>query len=402
MKINERNIFYLFLIFITITPFIGYTYIFLGLESSYLFLLLLVNKKFILYRKNSLLNSFYLIPAIILLFGYEYETAVGTAMKFLLGIIIIMQFDNLGIYFGLTKKYFNIFSNILVFSILFEMIFTNIFFMIFRPIFEFIIGTSGTTMIYNNALSGIYYGIIPDSATACGVLLVSLAFLTGKTKYQLTDYIRVCLYILCIILTSKRGPLIFSLIPFVYFFCKGRYRFSLKKFLLVLFITICGIIILVIVFPQLNIDVGIGRIVNTILHLGDESNDLTSGRNDLSEFALALFDQNKLFGAGWSRFSSLYKQHTFKSVLNVHNVYLQLLSEVGIIGTIVCIFPFFKSLVTLFKPVIKSSNDNLCKRTAQYYLIFNLLYMLTGCFFDMPFYYLSLLLLIDLSSTRKE
>ena len=65
IMIKEKNIYYLFLLFVVVSPFIHYTSIFILLESLCLILLLVLNKKIVLKRKNRILNYFYLIPLVI-------------------------------------------------------------------------------------------------------------------------------------------------------------------------------------------------------------------------------------------------------------------------------------------------------------------------------------------------
>lgn len=403
IMIKEKNIYYLFLLFVVVSPFIHYTSIFILLESLCLILLLVLNKKIVLKRKNRVLSYFYLIPLVICLFGYNSATSIGTGIKFLLSIIIIMQFEGINEYFDTAKKYFNIICNILIGSIIFEMFFKSLFFEIFTPVFNFLIGKSGTEMIYSNALKGIYYGFIPDSATSVGILVIALSFIVAQSKYSIKDYMRSTLIFICILLTSKRGPMLFASISFAIIFCKGRYSsVNFKRIIQSVLILVLLIAIIIIIYPKLSVDKGLGKLINTVIAWRSQEQDVTSGREDLSEFALQLFYQNKIWGIGWGKFSGLYKQATNIDVLNVHNVYIQLLCEVGIVGCAIVLLPFIRWLKIFIKYKGNNQKDVYILRVGLFFLIFNLLYMLTGCFFDMPFYYLNLLLLINFINTEKD
>ena len=100
--------------------------------------------------------------------------------------------------------------------------------------------------------------------------------------------------------------------------------------------------------------------------------------------AFEYFKSNFLFGIGWDRFKYSYGVLS-GSALNVHNVYIQILTEMGILGAIPFFAFFVNSLHHVFK-VLKIARDmdvinSRNKAFVMYALfiqIFFLLYCLTG------------------------
>lgn len=116
--------------------------------------------------------------------------------------------------------------------------------------------------------------------------------------------------------------------------------------------------------------------------------DDMSGRMILWYAAIDIFKNNKLFGIGWKQFPNMTHIISMNfsdlSYMDTHNIYLQILSEDGIIGFIVFIFFFIFCLITTFITSKKATIEALDHkdRTLLYfslsYQIFFLLYGLTG------------------------
>lgn len=400
IKLKETNLLYALLIFITFSPFIHSTYIFIFLEFLCIFCFYLLNKKIFFFKTKSCLRFFYIIPLFIILFSHFNISAIGQGIKIFLAIVIIMQLKDKKLCYEISKKFFLKLAFILIVSILFEKFFTNFFFDIFKPIFTLLIGAEGSEMIYQNAtIVGVYYGLFPDAATSCILLIIPLAFIFNKIKFNYKDCIMVFMIFICLMITSKRGPFIFAFFTSLFLFCHDENNKFNKKRLLIICIGLLFFMgTLIYIFPYLDKDVGLGRLMNTVLNISNSDMNITSGRSNLSNFALNIFYDHKLLGVGWGQFSKLYFLSTYRNVLNVHNVYIQLLCETGIFGTIFILSPFLISLVLL----MKDTTLILFKRGALFILIFNLFYMFSGCLFDMPLYYFSLLLFLYFPIARSE
>ena len=114
---------------------------------------------------------------------------------------------------------------------------------------------------------------------------------------------------------------------------------------------------------------------------GYAEGNLLNGRNELYDLALKIWKNNPIFGSGWGAFSYIYKLNYHwdnLEYLDVHNVYLQLLCECGVIGLsfflIIVIFILIKSIKVNKNEKIRNNSTIL----ALGYQIFFLLYCFSG------------------------
>jgi O-antigen ligase len=85
-----------------------------------------------------------------------------------------------------------------------------------------------------------------------------------------------------------------------------------------------------------------------------------SGRSPIYSAAKDLFANHILFGTGWDGFR-FYYEAKFGTNMDVHNVYLQLLCETGIVGfTVFCLFQVY-CLVASIRLLRKSRYQRLSK-----------------------------------------
>ena len=117
---------------------------------------------------------------------------------------------------------------------------------------------------------------------------------------------------------------------------KGRIFRILGLSLLVLIIGFLAISI----FPELG--VGILRLLND-----SDSGDITNGRTGLWAYAFLLFRNNPVFGIGWVNYKNTMQLFTgYDRAINVHNIYIQLLCETGLIGFAIFIVFFVFAFAT--------------------------------------------------------
>lgn len=144
-----------------------------------------------------------------------------------------------------------------------------------------------------------------------------------------------------LILTGKRGPTLFLILTFIYAYLvpvKGAKK--VKRYWRIFLILFFTVIIIWAFRDALSQIPFIGRILNTIAGAID-GEDVTSGRTRLYLWALKLFKENPIFGIGWGRFRTTVVGHvTLVYELEVHNIYLQLLAETGLIGFLVFVTMF--------------------------------------------------------------
>lgn len=93
--------------------------------------------------------------------------------------------------------------------------------------------------------------------------------------------------------------------------------------------------------------------------------DITSGRTELYALAWNAFRENPLFGIGWDQFHTLIPQsfheiHAMGTVEDVHCIYLQFLTEAGIVGT-----PFLIAPLVYLYYLVCSQFSRLKKRPGE-------------------------------------
>ena len=92
-----------------------------------------------------------------------------------------------------------------------------------------------------------------------------------------------------------------------------------------------------------------------IQNMGDTETkvDVTSERSVLWALAFSLFKKHPILGIGWGHFHD-YLPEAYNNLDNVHNNYLQLLCETGVVGFFMIMIPLF----LIFKETIRSIRVN--------------------------------------------
>ena len=214
----------------------------------------------------------------------------------------------------------------------------------------------------------------------CGVLISSTRYLADKEKKNLW----MSLFLLsALLLTGKRAHIIFIILALytIYYFSLTGQKISSKlmKSIGIVIISLCFVTIIINYIPALS--VVISRI-QTFMEGNDTS---TQVRFKLWALALNAFKQHPVLGIGWEQFySTLSYMVGSNRNFEVHNVYLQLLCETGLLGFSIYISWFIFVLgnaIKVYKKMIMydaSSRDMYLIGFALSLQIFFLLYCFTG------------------------
>ena len=210
-----------------------------------------------------------------------------------------------------------------------------------------------------------------------GVTAIILIYLEGIVLYGYENNEKVSAILALVItilvfLTGKRSlALLAILLPIlVTVLCN---KFSGKRILNIL----CVILVLgvILYFFIVNSDLFIkskllGRFASTIVDL-ENGRDVTSDRSELYKEALSMFRNNKILGIGLGNF----KKSSFFAT-DVHNTYIQVLCEEGIVGEILFCVPLVVNLIFSVKEnrIKQSKLLNL----SLFLQLFFIIYGLTG------------------------
>lgn len=243
------------------------------------------------------------------------------------------------------------------------------------------------------SLSGINCpGFTSQVAINAGFLSYGIGYFFSMYSVQKNKNKRnwLCLILLfaAIILANKRAHLIFTVIALmILYYISGSPGKKLKRFLTIIFA--CGGLIMILYLCAMYIDLPVfNKLQRTILDIfsGD---DITSGRTDLYARAIQLFHTHPLFGIGWYRFYEI-TINSYGYNIAVHNIYLQILCETGIVGFLIFVFFFGFTWTIGYKicKIARTNNEKILARFCFFMQNFFLLYGITGNpLYDIPYYY---------------
>ena len=210
-------------------------------------------------------------------------------------------------------------------------------------------------------------------------LILTGFFLNQKKKYKPYVLLIIILFIISILLTTERSTGIKALIGMSIFFLLYK-ELNLKSKILSFFLIF--FIIFIFVLKSHNIK-----------HRYTVQLTQTNIYFDLYQSGFQVFKNNKIFGVGNKNYrvvtcnnnediyASSKNKHKYICNTHPHQIYFELLSEHGLIGTIIILLIFYK---LLFSKIISTiSEKNYLKIGAMIYLTLSFLPIIpTGAFFS--------------------
>lgn len=322
----------------------------------------------------------WILPLILLivhlLFNFNPDI-IRDILVWIIGITLISKRFSLTEAYSLVTKLYLWAGAIYAASILFQYFWPSIYFDSIWPLFKSNYGIV-ILQLWRSSLT-IPTGLTHQIGFTIGYVVVGVGtlFFTNKDNHKLRRMFLALLFLTALLLSKKRMHFVASIfcLVFVYLISvpinKGVNRLIKVAVLsaIVLFITIK-------ISEIYNIDNVFNRLQNSILLLQEGKNIATS-RSILSEEAINIWRNYPIFGVGWRGFASLGYDYT-----TVHNIFLQLLCETGILGLICFISPLIYSFIVTFMAVIAHRGHKdlmynyLC--FSMYYQAFFLLYCFTG------------------------
>lgn len=239
--------------------------------------------------------------------------------------------------------------------------------------------------------AGAFMGITSHYSTsgmymAVAVVLMTafvLAYRDRHKKWHVPSLILLGGFFVALILTQKRAQLLFAAFALVLVYLVGYVRGNLNRRLQQLLLG--AAILLVVFFLLMNIPAFQATVSRYMA--GGNLDDVSSGRiSQLWTPAWNEFLEHPVFGIGWRQFKYA---HPMSNGANndVHNIYLQFLTENGIVGAAYIMILITGSYFSTWKMLIRCKNsdssDNYMPLLFSFgYQTFFLLYGITGN----PFY----------------
>ena len=207
-----------------------------------------------------------------------------------------------------------------------------------------------------------------------------------RAKLQAGDVALGLVFLLALFLTTKRGPLIASVVAIsvCYLFVnRDRFTGTALKALIIVLLAILTVGVLATFVP------GVEATLQRFVELSED--ETGNGRSELYDYAWSMFYASPLLGGGWGSYSkyvattslgAMYSDLGFSS-MSAHDVYLQLLAETGIIGLVLFLVPAVSTLVVAMRRSVahrgeKPYEDSFCLWACVGAQIFFLVYCFSG------------------------
>lgn len=209
-----------------------------------------------------------------------------------------------------------------------------------------------------------------------------LDFNIKKERKNIFNWIILILNFGAILLTGKRAQLFFGIISIMATFLienRGKNIEIIKKWYKQIGIAAIFMILIVTCIPPFR-----GAITKTYDSLMNKDIFLT--RKPMNDLAIEKFVESPVFGKGWGAYKYYYHNELInqeRSYMDAHNIYLQLLSEIGIVGSVM----FIGAIVIILRKILKAQkNVDIKDKRYIYILLAYQIYILLEGMIGNPIY----------------
>lgn len=212
-------------------------------------------------------------------------------------------------------------------------------------------------------------------------IFITFSNILTKKKIEKKDIILFMFFVCTMLLVAKRGTTLFLIVT-IFILLIFKERNLSKKIKKSLKYISLGLLLLLIAYFFIP---GTSNLFNRIVAMSN-SEDVSTGRFYLYEIAWEMFKNKPMFGNGWGSFLIRMTGTTFQAV---HNDYIQLLAETGLIGTF--IFVGFNILTIyytskIFKKIYLNKEkymENMENKRNMMVLTFSLSYQIFFCLYSL-------------------
>ena len=294
----------------------------------------------------------------------DLEKSIGAsyAIYYIIAIILLLILSQYTSWIEYFAKFMLVTSMVYaIFTILFR-VFKSLYYIVIPKIYSGAILTQLMQQYDENHMAGIASHYSTNTIYIVYGIGIMICFYFSN-KYENKRYFKRNILILFTLLiavffTGKRGTIIFGFLAILMVFLSQVSIRKFRKFVrlgIVLTILIVLGTIIIYIIPEIR------ESIFSFLRLeeGKTLNDITSGRIELYTRALNDFKDNPLFGNGWGyykhKYAYLYSYVGTGFYMDVHNIYIQLLAETGMVGFLAFLSPILFTLRSTYKLLKKSS-----------------------------------------------
>ena len=219
--------------------------------------------------------------------------------------------------------------------------------------------------IRSRLIAGYYTGFSREVSYTMFLVVVGLGlYIFAETKKnRRNDRVAIVFLLGALLLSGKRATLVFFILAwFITSFIKSDDKLKIFKYSACVFV---GLMLVIVTFPYWSKIPIFSRIVEVINFASlDDLIGITNGRTVIYSNAISLWNTNRWFGIGWSNFKHSVPSIYWYSGFDVHNCFLQILCETGIIGlvlySLICIISVTSSIkcIYMFKHSRLENNYN--------------------------------------------
>ncbi|MGV1090878.1 O-antigen ligase family protein [Clostridium perfringens] len=300
-----------------------------------------------IFNLNIIKIQFIVFTCIILISALRADNSISLKffIYYIIGIIIFLVLSENNKWYEFSNKLFKIISILFSIATIFSIIFPNIYFNIVHKLFSM----EQQKIIFELYSYDLYSGIAGQTGSNAFFISIGIAILFCeiflKKKYRKINCLFLLISFIALLLTGKRGLLLANLITMIiilYFIFIRKRKKGIGKFLIIIITIIIIILIMITIFPKTAI------VFDRFL----SKEDKLTGRYELYNTAIVLFKEKPILGNGINTFKLL---NINNNLLDTHNVYLQLLCEIGIIGVIL----FIISTISIYIRSIRVFDKNI-------------------------------------------
>ncbi|WP_342470249.1 O-antigen ligase family protein [Ureibacillus sp. FSL K6-3587] len=324
-------------------------------------------------------------------FSLFYTTSFSNSLVFILiylvSILIFVTYSILDINLKLLMKVNLFLSSIIVITTLISKFLPEIYNKFLFPLMTQ--GAQSATIYFERI--GVYSGISGQTGTNAFLISIGLGILLFQRKKNIYSLFFIFSFIYALVLTEKRGIILADILGviIVYLLFFNFKTFSKK----LIIITIMSLIICSMIISNIEIIIDFFGITS--------QKDITSGRLGLYMTALSLFYERPIFGWGINAFVD---NPIYKTSVDVHNIYLQLLAELGLFGFVLYMGAIVLTLILtllLSKKNYNAENDSIKSflYTSAFVQLVFIFYGVTGNpLYDYNFFLLYLIFIAPLAN----
>ena len=260
-------------------------------------------------------------------------------------LIILLMFSMESEFWNKLIRWTIVFANIIAISIFLEAVSPSI----FIKLFGWILALPSNALA--SAIVGEYTGILGGNQQAAVFLNIGIAAhianCYANRRINKKSIIHIIIYLIAIVLTSKRMLTIIPIILFLlYYFMSGTKNKYTKFFLIAFVVFIIGYVGISL-SPEFSTKI-LGYFS------GEDGTDMLSGRGAFWLGCLQMFLEKPVNGYGLASFNGEYFARTnylFKGspwIYHAHNIYYQMLAELGLVGMTLFILQALKIIPKIY------------------------------------------------------